>query len=109
MKHTKVEIEKIVRTLLKDINRKYWEDEEIRISFEEKLKVFVENRILENGWEIVVRVDDDKFRKKEGDGIFIYINDDTEEIVGYFDCSMGRPIPLKAKLNDEGKYELTSI
>lgn len=56
---------------------------------------------------VAVSVDDDQFQKEPA-SIFIYVNDETDEIEGYLDCSMGRPIPLKAKLKD-GKYQLTAI
>lgn len=106
MKHTKQEIEAVIQQLMKDTDRKYYTDREIHINFENDKNIIQFKRIVKNCWLINVPVHDDQSNKEESEFIIIYIDDDTLEIIGYLDCSMGRPIPMIAKKMDNGKYGL---
>ena len=109
MKHTPKQIEALVVKLLHDINREYLTNRQIQVSFEENLKTIYGDRLLQNGWDVLVPVADDRWNKEEGTGIIIAIDDDSLEVVSYLDCSMGRPIPMRAEKNLLGKYELRII
>lgn len=100
MKHTKQEVEAIIKKLLKDIKRAYHTKEDIWIGFENNLVIVGTRKVINNGWLIGVPVDDDQWNKEEGASIIIIIDDDTLEIVNYLDCSMGRPVPMKAIKKD---------
>ena len=106
MIHTKKQIEELVRKLMKDINRKYLDKNEIFINFEINYKIPIINKIISNCWHVNVDVQDDQFNKDEPASILIYINDDALNFEGYLDCSMGRPIPLLPKKNSDGTFHL---
>jgi hypothetical protein len=106
MKHTKKEIETIVRKLMDDIERQYYKEREIYIEFTKNKNLLQFNKTIENCWHIAVDVHDDQSNKEEPASIIIFINDDTLEFEGYLDCSMGRPFPMVPFMNKKGKYEL---
>lgn len=54
-----------------------------------------------------VPVSDDQFDKNP-ESILTYFDDNTGEVEGYLDCSMGRPVPMKEDLN-EGMYTLVMV
>lgn len=109
MKHTKVEIESIILKLMKDIKREYYTDKDIFIEFENNIDAGHNIKQIKNGWCVGVPVPDYQFEKDEYVSILIFIDDDTGKIEGFLDNSMGRPLPLKAKLDNNGKYILTDI
>lgn len=109
MIHTKKQIEELVRKLMKDIDRKYLDENEIYIKFESNWKIPVINKIVTNCWHVVVDVQDDQFNKDEPASILIYINDNTLNFEGYLDCSMGRPIPLFPTKDINGRFYLNRV
>ena len=109
MKNTKQEIEKIVRQIMVDTEREYYEDRKIHIDFMKNEEVLHINKTIENCWLINVSVHDDQFNRPEPATIIMYMNDDTNKIECYLDCSMGRPFPLAVVLNEKGKYEFAAI
>lgn len=106
MIHTKKEIEDLVRKLMKDIDREYYQQNKIYINFIHNKTLLQFKKTIENCWHIAVDVQDDQFHKEEPASILIFIDDDTLKIEGYLDCSMGRPVPMIAKKMDNGKYGL---
>lgn len=106
MIYTEKQVEDLVRQLMKDLKREYYEKNDIYISFENNIKIPVIDKVINNCWHIAVDVHDDQFNKDEPASILIFIDDDTLEIEGYLDCSMGRPVPMIAKKMDNGKYGL---
>jgi hypothetical protein len=108
MKHTKIEIDKMMRKLMKDIDRDYYHNLQIYAELQKEKFLQHFKKTIKNCWLVNIPVHDDQSNKEEPDSIIIYVNDDTAEIEGYLDGSMGRPVPLKARLNNEGKYELTA-
>ncbi len=106
MKHKKKEIQTIVRKLMKDTERQYYEENKIYAEYVKNKVLLQFNKTIENCWHIAVDVHDDQSNKEEPASIIIFINDDTLEIEGYLDCSMGRPVPMIADKNNMGKYEL---
>ena len=106
MIHAKKEIEDLVRKLMKDIDREYYQQNEILIAFENNLDALHYKKIIKNCWLVNIDVHDDQFNKDEPATIIIYIDDDTLKIEGYLDCSMGRPVPMIAKKMGNGKYGL---
>lgn len=110
MIHTKVEIEQMVKKLLKDVKRPYFEHMPFKIDFEHNIQPLFTKKPVLNGWEVLVYVQEDQFPDKEEYSIIIVIvNDDTGEIESYEDMSCGRPVPRKAKLDDDGNYVLIGI
>lgn len=106
MKHTKKEIEVIVRKLMDDTERQYYKEREIYIEFTKNKNLLQFKKIIENCWKIDVPVHDDQSNKDESEFIIMYINDDNLEFEGYLDCSMGRPFPMIPFKNKKGKYQL---
>ena len=106
MNHTEEEIKNIVLKLLKDIDRTYLDNSEIFIESNKDIKIPGIKKTLSIGWKIDVPVTDDQFHKDEPAFILVYIDDDSGTIEGYLDCSMGRPVPMKADLNEDSLYEL---
>lgn len=106
MKHTKKEVEIIVRKLMEDTERQYYKQNEIYIEFKRNNHLLQFKKTIENCWHIAVDVHDDQWNKEEPASIIIFINDDNLEIEGYLDCSMGRPFPMLPFKNNKGKYEL---
>jgi len=109
MKNTKQEIEKVVRQIMIDTEREYFENEKIYIELEKDKSIPFTNREIKKCWHISVSVQDEQFDRGEPASILIYINDDNNKIECYLDCSSGRPFPLSVKLNEFGKYELAAI
>jgi hypothetical protein len=110
MKHTKEQIKEIIKRLLVDIKRPYYTSKEFEIEFDKSIKPLFVNKNIANAWEVTVYVQEDQFRDKDEYGyIIIVINDDTGSIESYADLSCGRPVPSKARLNSEGKYELVQL
>jgi hypothetical protein len=109
MIHTKKQIEELVRKLMKDIDRKYLDENEVYIKFESNWKIPVIDKIIPNCWHIAVDVQDDQFNKSEPASILIYINDNTLNFECYLDCSMGRPVPLLPAKGIDGKFYLNKI
>lgn len=106
MVHTKKQVENVVRKLMKDINRPYYEQNEIYIEFIKNEHISHYKKTVENCWLINVDVHDDQFNEDEPASIIMYVNDDTLKFEGYLDCSMGRPVPLLPKKEPNGKFYL---
>ncbi|GAB0156252.1 hypothetical protein CHRYSEOSP005_15160 [Chryseobacterium sp. Alg-005] len=110
MKHTKVEIEQMIKKLLKDVKRPYFDHMPFKIDEEKNVTPLFSEKKIRNAWRVVVYVQEDQFPdKEEYSVIVIIINDDNGEIVSYADMSCGRPLPRKAKLDDDGNYTFAPI
>lgn len=107
MKHSKKEIETVVRKLMEDIERQYFKEKEFHIEFTQNKHLLQFKKTIENCWKIDVLVHDDQWNKDEPASILIYINDDNLQFEGYLDCSMGRPVPLVPFKDNNGKYVLS--
>jgi hypothetical protein len=105
MKHTKDQVIAIAEKLLAEINRPYFNDKEIFAGFEHDLSTTYGGKVLKNGWWVCVQAHDDQF-DNDGGVISMCMDDDTGEIEGYKDCTCGRPVPMRAKKDDSGKYFL---
>jgi hypothetical protein len=106
MKHTVKDIEVKIKKLLADIKRAYYDHLDLVIESNVHSNASYLSTPLVNGWLIKVPVHDDQFNQTEPDYILILVDDDSGKIVSYRDGSMGRPVPMRAELNDEGKYKL---
>lgn len=110
LNYSKEQIEEKVNQLLTDIQRPYIENIPFEIEFKTNIEANAINRIVENGWEIVVYVQEDQFRFREEHSLLdIVFDDDLGEFVSYQDMSSGRPVPLVPTLNDNDKYELIIV
>lgn len=109
MKYTKEQIDSMIKHMLKERKRPYFEHMPFDIQFLNDVKpLFIDAKIT-NAWEIVVFVQEDQFPDKQEFGIIsILLNDDTGDIESYADMSCGRPVPMRAKLRN-GKYEFEII
>ncbi|WP_430410997.1 hypothetical protein [Kordia sp.] len=108
MKHTKEKINETIKKLMDDLQREYYTYKPITIEFIRNKKIYNPGKLIENCWLVNVPVNDDQFAGELA-SIIIYIDDDTLKIEAYLDCSMGRPIPLKAIINGNGIYELKEL
>lgn len=109
MQHTEQQIESIVKNLLNDLEQEYRKEEKIVILFETQTKIPGTSTLIDACWVVGVPVDDEQFGHKDGSSIIIFIEDDTGNIIGYLDCSGGRPNLLRAQKNEEGKYFLERV
>ncbi|GEM_PF-5417294 len=109
MKYTKEQINNLIKQMLQDTKRPYFEHMPFEIEFQNNVKpLFIKTKI-KNAWDIYVYVQEDQFPDKQEFGIIsILLNDDTGDIESYADMSCGRPVPFKAKLKN-GKYEFEMI
>ena len=107
--YTKTQIETMVKDMLKDIKKPYFEHMPFKIDYVNNVTPLFINNEIENAWDVTVYVQEDQFPDKDEYAIIIIIiNDDTGDIESYADMSCGRPVPLKAVLNN-GKYEFKSL
>lgn len=106
MIHTEKQIENLVKRLLSDIEREYYENRTMYITYKGEIELRQYKKTIAKGWLVNVPVHDDQFNKEESEFIIIYVNDETLEFEAYLDCSMGRPVPMIAKKMDNGKYGL---
>ncbi|TXF79494.1 hypothetical protein [Chryseobacterium sp.] len=109
MKYTKEQVNSMIKQMLKDRKRLYFEHMPFDIQFLNDVKPLFRNDTIKNAWEVVVFVQEDQFPDKEEYSIIsMVLNDDTGDIESYADMSCGRPVPMKAKLKN-GKYEFEMI
>ncbi len=109
MNYTKEQIKSMIKSLLQDIKRPYFDHMPFDIEFINNEDIYGTNEIIEKAWKTVVYVQEDQFPDKEDFAIIIIIiNDNNGEVESYLDTSCGRPIPMKAVLKN-GKYELKQI
>lgn len=109
MKYTKEQIDKMIKQMLKDRKRPYFEHMPFKIEYENNIDAWMAKKNIQNGWKVIVYVQEDQFPDKDEYAIIIIIiNDDTGDIESYADTSCGRPVPQRAKLKN-GKYEFEVI
>lgn len=109
MKYQKEQVNNMIKEMLKDRKRPYFEHMPFDIQFLQDAIALFNNDVIKNAWEVVVFVQEDQFPDKQEYGIIsIVLNDDTGDIESYADMSCGRPVPQKAKLKN-GKYEFKII
>lgn len=110
MKYTKEKIDETVKKLLADIERPYFKNMPFKIEDEDSAYIQYLKKTIKHAWRVAVYVQEDQFRDKDDYSVIvIIINDDTGAIESYADLSCGRPVPSKARLNSEGKYELVQL
>lgn len=109
MNYTKEQIKSMIKQMLEDIKRPYFEHMPFDIKFKNNIYIFETKNTIVNGWDILVYVQEDQFPDKDEYSIIhIVVNDETGDIEIYSDNSCGRPVPLKAKLEND-KYEFKAI
>lgn len=107
MKHTEDDIKAIALKIIEDLNNDYYYKDRISIGFEKEQQLLW-NGTVKNCWMVGIGIPDFQFNSSDGNVIIIAIDDETGKVYEYRE-GPGRPAPVTAELNSEGKYKLRVI
>jgi hypothetical protein len=94
---------------MKDLKREYFENIPIDAVFYERSEPLMGVK-SDAQWLVWIYVNDDQWNKQDQPGsVIIQFDDESGEPVSYADNSMGRPVKMGIKLNNDGLFELGGL
>ena len=107
MNYTKEEIKELFLKIMSDLEKDYFNEEDIYIFYEENTKhLWIKDPIPKTWTASVEATDNLNYPGRHSIGLTI--NDETGEVVNYVE-GPGRPVPTTLKKNAEGKYEIAAL